>query len=138
MLRLGKERGAVSVVTDQVLSPTYTRDLARTLRELVQTQTQGVFHVTNGGACSWYEFARAIFELEGLRVEVRPTTSAAFGSKVNRPSYSVLDNHRLQEAGFSLPRPWREALATYLEARKDPPVGASVGHQGAGSGRAGV
>jgi len=85
MLRLGNENGSVYVVTDQVLSPTYTRDLAQLSRKLIEGQAQGMVHVTNSGKCSWYEFARAIFELSDIPVEVRPTTTEAFGAKAARP-----------------------------------------------------
>lgn len=117
MRRLGRERGTVTVVTDQVLSPTYTADLAEKIVELVIAEAQGVFHVTNSGQCSWYEFAKTIFQLTGADVEVKPTTTAEFGSKVARPSYSVLGNYRLQELGFGVLRPWRDALAAYLQAK---------------------
>jgi len=117
MLRLGHERGRVSVVTDQILSPTYTVDLAKTLIELVQSEAHGVFQVTNSGECSWFEFARAIFELSDQRVEVQPTTTAVFGSNVARPSYSVLSNQRLRELGIRQMRHWKDALMAYLEAR---------------------
>ena len=118
MLRLGRERGEVSVVTDQVLSPTYTPDLAATIQGLVETGASGVFHVANSGACSWFEFAQSIFQLAGMEVDVRPTTSAEFGSGVVRPAYSVLDTARLREVGLPLPRPWEDALAAYLAARE--------------------
>jgi len=118
MLRLGKERGWVSVVTDQVLSPTSTQDLVPTMRELVDRQAHGVYHITNSGSCSWYEFAKGIFELSDTGVEVLPTTTEALGAGVLRPSYSVLENHRLKEIGIPPLRPWREALQGYLEARK--------------------
>ena len=103
MLRLGQERGSVCVVTHQVLSPTYTRDLVQMVRTLIGVQTQGVAHVTNGGACSWYKFAEAIFELSAMAVEVRPITTKAFGAKATRSSYSVLDNRRLREEGIATP-----------------------------------
>ena len=127
MLRLGHETGTARVVTDQVLSPTYTRDLAQVVRQLVGLQAEGVFHVTNSGCCSWYEFARAIFDIWDPTVDVQPTTSAAFGSKVRRPSYSVLDNDRLREEGIPALRPWRQALEAYLEARKER-IGLGTGH----------
>lgn len=117
MLRLGRERGAVSVVTDQVLSPTYTWDLASKITELVGAGAEGMFHVTNDWACSWYEFARSIFELADPTVAVRPTTTDQMESAVTRPSYSVLENHRLREKGFATLRPGPEALAAYLKAR---------------------
>jgi len=121
MLRLGRERGQVSVVTDQILSPTYAVDLAEKIRELVGSKAQGIYHVTNSGKCSWYEFARAIFDLSNLNVEVKPTTSAAFGSSVTRPANSVLDNRRLIKIGIEQPRHWKKALVAYLKAREEIP-----------------
>jgi len=119
MLRLGRERGNVSVVTDQVFSPTFTHDLAEKIQQLVEAEAQGVFHVTNAGSCSWHEFAQGIFELAQRRVDVQPATAAAMGSTVLRPAYSVLDNRRLREEGFGAMRPWRDALEEYLSRRRD-------------------
>jgi dTDP-4-dehydrorhamnose reductase len=116
MLRLGKEKGEVSVVTDQVLTPTNTADLAKAVWWLIDREAQGVFHVTNAGSSSWFEFARAIFELRGLDVAVHPTDSATLGYKARRPAYSVLDNGKLMRAGYDQMRPWREALASHLES----------------------
>jgi dTDP-4-dehydrorhamnose reductase len=116
MLRLGKAKGEVSVVTDQVLAPTNTNDLAEMTWRLVDSGAQGVFHVTNSGSCTWNEFARAIFELEGMDVAVHATDSASLGSKARRPAYSVLDNARLEREGYGVMRPWRTALAGHLEA----------------------
>ena len=119
MLRLGRQNGEVSVVTDQVLSPTYTRDLARVVRHLAEAGAQGTYHVTSSGECSWYQFARAIFEIAGDNVEVKPVTSEAFGSDIARPAHSVLDNRHLREEGIPRPRHWKEALEAYLEAREN-------------------
>ena len=116
MLRLGKEKGEVSVVTDQVLTPTNTKDLAEMTWRLVDGGTHGVLHVTNSGSCTWNEFARAIFELSGMDVPVHPTDSASTGSKARRPAYSVLSNSRLEREGYGAMRPWREALASHLQA----------------------
>jgi dTDP-4-dehydrorhamnose reductase len=116
MLRLGEEKGEVSVVTDQVLTPTNTVDLAQALWWLIDREAQGVFHVTNGGSCSWFDFASAIFELRGLDVAVHPTDSATLGYKARRPAYSVLDNGKLSEAGYGPMRAWRAALASHLES----------------------
>jgi dTDP-4-dehydrorhamnose reductase len=118
MLRLGQERGEVHVVTDQVLSPTYTLDLAEKIWQLLRTEAQGTFHVTNAGYCSWYEFACAIFQLAGMEVKVHPVTSDFFPSRARRPAFSVLENARLREEGYGLLRPWREALAAYLQERR--------------------
>jgi len=118
MLRLGRERGEVQVVTDQVLSPTYTADLAEKIWQLMRAGAQGTFHVTNAGHCSWFEFACEIFRLAGMAVKVHPVTSDAFPSRARRPPYSVLDNARLREEGYGLLRPWPQALAEYLERRR--------------------
>ena len=116
MLRLGKEKGEVTVVDDQVLAPTNTVDLAQMIWRLVDGDAQGVFHVSNAGSCSWFDFASAIFELSDLRVEVHPTDSASYGARARRPAYSVLDNSKLEREGFGRMRPWREALASHLES----------------------
>jgi dTDP-4-dehydrorhamnose reductase len=114
MLRLGRERGEVSVVTDQVLGPTYTSDLATAMWQLIAGGAEGVYHATNAGSCSWHEFARAIFEMRGLNVLMHPIDSATLGSKAARPAYSVLSNAKLEAGGFGPMRPWREALAYFL------------------------
>jgi dTDP-4-dehydrorhamnose reductase len=116
MCRLGSERGTVSVVTDQVLSPTYTVDLARMIWRLVDVEAQGLFHVTNSGSCSWYDFARMIFDLSGLQVDVQPITTASTGAAVRRPRFSVLANQHLANKGYGAMRPWTEALEDYLHA----------------------
>jgi len=122
MLRLGRERGSVSVVTDQVLSLTYTADLARMIWRLVDLEAQGLFHVTNSGSCSWFEFARCIFALSGVQSEVVPITTASMAATVRRPSYSVLANRQLEKSGLGPMRPWVEALADYKQT-----AGAMVG-----------
>jgi len=118
MLRLARERDEVRVVNDEVLTPTYTWDLARQIALLIHTQHYGLYHVTSGGQCSWYEFARAIFELTGTRVNLQPTTAEEFPRPVKRPAYSVLENRALRELGLDRMRPWQEALAAYLETRR--------------------
>jgi dTDP-4-dehydrorhamnose reductase len=115
MLRLGRERGTVSVVTDQTLSPTYTRDLARMIRLLIESDAEGLFHVTNAGHCSWNEFARAIFELASQPVRTEPVTTVSMGASVKRPRFSALANDRLLQSGIGEMRPWRDALADYLQ-----------------------
>jgi dTDP-4-dehydrorhamnose reductase len=117
MLRLAREGKPITVVGDQVLSPTFTPDLAAKLLELVQTGEHGTYHITGRGSCSWYEFALAIFEECGLAPDVSATTTAAFGAKALRPAYSVLSNDGLARAGLAPLRPWREGLRDYL-ARK--------------------
>jgi dTDP-4-dehydrorhamnose reductase len=117
MLRLGAENGRVSVVNDQVFSPTNTEDLSSMIVRLIHADATGLFHVTNSGACSWYDFATRIFELAGRPVEVNPISTARSGSTVSRPRFSVLENRRLQDEGFGLLRSWDDALASYLTKR---------------------
>lgn len=116
MLRLGRERGAVSVVEDQVGSPTFTFDLAPAIRRLVATGRYGTYHLTNEGHCTWLDFARAIFDEAGLTVDVAPTDTASFGSLAPRPEYSVLDNRLARLSGLEPLPHWREALPRFLAA----------------------
>ena len=115
MLRLGKEQGAVSVVDDQVGSPTYTYDLARLLVDMIQTDKYGRYHATNEGLCSWYEFACEIFKKAGMdQVSVTPVTSEQFPAKAKRPSNSRMSKEKLTEAGFEHLPSWQDALERYL------------------------
>jgi len=118
MLRLAGGGRDIQVVTDQVVTPTSAKDLAWKVGELVRTDAYGLYHITNRGACSWFQFARTIFELSGVEATLRETTSAAFGAKARRPLYSVLDHDRLRQVGLAEMRIWQEALADYLEERK--------------------
>jgi dTDP-4-dehydrorhamnose reductase len=114
LLRLSREGKPIRVVDDQVLTPTYTHDLARQIKALAQTDAHGLYHMTNGGQCSWYEFASTIFELLGVKPDFGPTTTAAYGAKARRPAYSVLAHANLRHVGLDDLRPWPEALAAYL------------------------
>ena len=117
MLRLGKERGAVSVVDDQWCTPTSAADLARWIAELIATDKHGLYHATNSGSTTWCRLAREIFRQAGMTVEVTPITTARFGAKAPRPAYSVLDCTKLAQAVGHPLRPWQEALAEYLASR---------------------
>jgi dTDP-4-dehydrorhamnose reductase len=117
MIRLAKEGRPIRVVNDQVLTPTYTKDLAEKIKELVQTEAYGLYHITNSGECSWYEFAAKIFELLRLRPDFGPTTTAEYGARARRPAYSVLARERLAQLGLDDLRPWLQALAEYLRVR---------------------
>ena len=114
MLRLGKERGAVSVVNDQIGSPTYTPDLSRLLADMILTDKYGRYHATNEGLCSWYEFACEIFKQAKLDVDVTPVSSDAFPVKAKRPHNSRMDKSKLTENGFELLPKWQDALSRYL------------------------
>lgn len=119
MLRLGQERGAVSVVNDQIGSPTYTYDLSKLLVAMIQTDKYGRYHATNEGLCSWYEFACEIFRQVGMdEVKVTPVESSAFPVKAKRPSNSRLNKDKLTENGFERLPAWQDALGRYLEELK--------------------
>ncbi len=118
VLAQARQGKALRVVDDQVTAPTWARDVAAALARLVPrlvvgSAPSGVYHVTNAGACSWLEFARAALALAGLEVEVAPRPSAPDDP---RPRYSVLANTRLAAVGEPALRPWRDALAAYLAA----------------------
>ncbi len=117
MLRLAQEGREIQVVGDQVLTPTSAEELARKVRQLVGTDAYGLYHITNHGECSWYQFATVIFELSGLRARLIETTSAAYGARATRPVYSVLDNANLRALGLDDLRHWRDALKEYLVDR---------------------
>lgn len=117
MLRLGQERGAVSVVDDQIGSPTYTYDLARLLVDMIQTDQYGRYHATNEGICSWYEFACEIFRQAGMdQVQVTPVSSQQFAAKAKRPSNSRMSKEKLSDNGFVRLPDWKDALGRYLKA----------------------
>ena len=121
MLRLGKEKGAVSVVNDQFGSPTYTYDLARLLVDMIQTEHYGRYHATNEGICSWYEFACEIFKQAGMdQVKVTPVDSASFAAKAKRPANSRMSKEKLTEKGFLRLPTWQDALSRYLKELEAP------------------
>ncbi|MFC4800145.1 dTDP-4-dehydrorhamnose reductase [Neobacillus sp. GCM10023253] len=119
MLRLGKERGEVGVVHDQVGSPTYTVDLAKFMVELMVTEKYGIYHATNRGVCSWFEFAVEIFKQAGLNVKVNPLTTEQFPRPAARPKYSVLSKKKIEEQGFTPLPKWQNALSAYLKELKE-------------------
>jgi dTDP-4-dehydrorhamnose reductase len=114
-------KSALSIVNDQVGSPTYTIDLARAISELIRVEARGIFHVTNNDFCSWYAFAETVLKLSGVnRVKVLPISSKELGRPAPRPSYSVLSGQKLKkETGWTM-RSWSEALKDYLSARRQP------------------
>lgn len=114
MLRLVRDGREIRVVGDQIVTPTSAGELAGKVRQLVETRAYGLYHITNNGECSWYEFASAVFEVAGLRPRLQETTAAAFGAPATRPAYSVLDNANLRSLGLDDLRDWRDALTDYL------------------------
>jgi len=117
MLRLAAERRPIRVVRDQVLTPSYTLDLAPKVWRVLARGAPGVYHLTNAGATSWYDFAREIFRLSGLTPDLAGVTAAEYGARARRPAYSVLRHGRLAALGEDDLRPWPEALAAYLRER---------------------
>lgn len=115
MLNLGKTRDKLTVVCDQFGSPTYTYDLAKLLVDMVQTDKYGVYHATNEGFCSWYEFACEIFKQAGMQVEVTPVTSDQYPTKAKRPFNSRMSKDKLEENGFERLPEWKDALSRYLQ-----------------------
>ena len=114
MLHLAATRGEVKVVTDEIVTPTYTLALARQIKLMAEKAEPGVYHASCNGQCSWYEFAKAIFEETGTEVSLLETTTEDFPSPVKRPNYSVLQNKHLQDQGLDIMPQWREALREYL------------------------
>lgn len=115
MLNLSKTHDRLTVVNDQFGSPTYTPDLAKLLVDMVQTERYGIYHASNEGICSWYEFACAIFEAAGIKMEVVPVTTAEYGAKAPRPFNSRMSKEKLAEKGFEKLPVWQDALERYLE-----------------------
>lgn len=118
MLRLGKEKGEVSVVNDQIGSPTYTYDLAKLVIEMIQSDKYGTYHATNEGSCSWYEFACEIFKESDMDVKVNPVDSKAFPAKAERPKNSRMNKKELDKNGFHQLPAWQDALSRYLKEVK--------------------
>ena len=115
MLRLGREKDRLTVVSDQIGSPTYTVDLARLVCDMIATEKYGTYHATNEGLCSWYEFAAEIMKEARLRCEIVPVTSDEYPTAAKRPHNSRLDKSELRKNGFEPLPEWKDALRRYLE-----------------------
>ena len=114
MMKLAREQSELRVVNDQVCSPTYTRDLASKIVELIDTEYYGIFHVTSKGSCSWYEFTKEILKQASLNTAVIPISSEQYLQKAMRPGFSVLDNYQLRLLGLDDMPSWQEALKNYM------------------------
>lgn len=119
MLKLGETHDKLTVVADQVGSPTYTYDLSRLLVDMMETDRYGIYHATNEGFCSWYEFAKEIFKQAGMKVEVSPVGSEEYPSKAKRPHNSRMTKDKLEENGFQRLPKWQDALSRYLTELKE-------------------
>ncbi len=114
MLKLAKNNNKLNVVNDQFGSPTSTVDLAKSIITLINTEYYGTYHGTCEGECSWYDFAKKIFELKNIDIKVNPVTSEEFKRAASRPAYSVLDNLMFKLVGLNSFRNWEESLREYL------------------------
>jgi dTDP-4-dehydrorhamnose reductase len=118
MLKIAREKGKVRVVDDESISPTFTAEIADQIVVLSRTDLDGLFHATAEGSCSWFEFAREIFDRTGTKVLLEAASPGEFPAKVPRPKYSVLENSALKSHGLNRFRPWQEGLQQYLNSRK--------------------
>jgi len=118
VINMAAKEKEIKIVDDQIVTPTSTMDVSMKLFELIEKGKYGIYHMTNTGSCSWYEFTREAFKLMGITTKLLPTTTGEFVAKAKRPGYSVLDNLNLRNAGLSDLRNWKEALADYIRGRK--------------------
>jgi dTDP-4-dehydrorhamnose reductase len=115
MLKLAKEKPEVKVVDDEILTPTPTSAIAENTLALISQDAYGLYHMTCEGQCSWYEFAKTIWEVLQLKTPLYPTTVSAFSSPVKRPFYSVLENQKLKQLGINQMPDWKDGLIRYLK-----------------------
>ncbi|HTZ97785.1 MAG TPA: dTDP-4-dehydrorhamnose reductase [Terriglobales bacterium] len=125
MLKKALAGDPIKVVDDQVLTPTYTVDLAEAVRKLVLSGNFGLYHLSSEGQCSWYEFTRQIFEFAGVKANLSACKTSDFYSPVKRPAYSVLSKAKLRSVGLSIPS-WQDALPRYLKERERKNVGVTA------------
>lgn len=118
ILSLVEEKDEIQVVCDETLTPTFTEDLAKQIGVLIESEPPpGIYHATNAGECSWYEFARAVLELSGERGRIKRTTAAEWNAPARRPAYSVLENAALKRLGIDVMPLWKDALERYLSKK---------------------
>lgn len=118
MLRLSETRSELSVVADQIGSPTYAFDLANALCELTLNGCEGIFHIRNSGFCSWYDFASAIFEITNRDVKLQPVPSSQYPTQARRPLNSRMDDSRARQVLGAPLRNWKDALEEYISNRR--------------------
>ena len=117
ILQAGSAGESPTVVNDMAFSPSYTRDVAATVRDVIEGRDFGLYHVVNQGSCTWYEFALEALSQAGLNVAVTPISTAQWGADVRRPANSSLANERLRSCGFVEPPHWKSAVARYVAER---------------------
>ncbi len=113
MLKLSDTRDEISVVSDQIGSPTYTKDLSKVLVDMALSDKRGTYHVTNDGTCSWYEFAKYIFESNNIDIVVNPIKTSDYPTKAKRPHNSRMSKEKLMNDGFSMLPDWKDAVDRY-------------------------
>lgn len=114
MLRLGRERDTLNVVDDQIGTPTYATDLARAVIQVIDSgnKSYGIYHYSNEGVASWYDFAKEIFDLNGVKIQLNPIPTSAYPTPAKRPEYSVLDKSKIKSVfGIAIPD-WKASLKT--------------------------
>jgi dTDP-4-dehydrorhamnose reductase len=121
IIDLSGKKSELTVVNDEILTPTYTFPLAYQIRALVQTKEYGLYHATNNGSCSWFEFAVDALRLAGIKIPVVPVSSTVFPSTVKRPQYSVLNNSKLGRMGLDRMPEWKQSLAEYFSGKNNRP-----------------
>lgn len=118
ILELAQENEKIQVVDDQIGSPTYTLDLAEAIGELIEKPAYGIYHITNSGHCSWYEFAKEVFREADININIEPVASSEFKRPAKRPKCSILKNYNWKMEGFPTLRDYRVALQEYLGGLK--------------------
>ena len=115
VIKIAREKGVVEVVEDQRGTPTYAKDLAEPIRILIEKGKSGIYHISDSGSCTWFEFAREVFRCLKIDVKLKPITSSMLNRKARRPKYSVFDCTKLQIDTHITMRTWQEALQEYLD-----------------------
>ena len=114
ILRLANEREELRIVNDQIGSPTYTKDLSVLLCDMIETDRYGIYHATNEGYCTWYEFAKEILRLSNIDIKLNPISTKDYKTKAKRPMNSKMSKDKLAKNGFKKLRHWKDALKDYI------------------------
>jgi dTDP-4-dehydrorhamnose reductase len=118
IIQRARQGERVQVVNDQVLTPSSANDVASCVAKLLDTGAYGIYHITNEGECSWYDFAKEIFDIAGMHVDFHPQAAADLKTRARRPAYSVLSKQKLYRLGIPRMPDWRAALALYMRLRE--------------------
>lgn len=118
IISLAKKGHEIRVVNDQILSPTYTNNLARQIHQLLSTNYHGTYHATAQGECSWFDFAKEVFNLIKFQAKLIPVTSKEYYTNIKRPQYCVLENAALKETNLDIMLDWKVGLIEYLKEKK--------------------